>query len=95
MNLIPVGKRLLVKMCDPEGETPGGILLHNTESFKAEVIDMGPGAIEELGVEGRHGITTGDTVFLPRGKKSGEAFPDGDDLYLLIPTTMVGGKFAS
>lgn len=61
----PLNDRVLIKMIEAEVETKSGIILTNASQEKpqiAEVIEIGPGGVDENGKEIKMQVKKGDKV---------------------------------
>jgi len=81
MAVKPLDDRALIKQCEAEEKTAGGIVLPDTAKEKpqmGEVVAVGPGRLLDSGERGEMGLKKGDVVYY--GKYAGtEVKIDGDD----------------
>lgn len=81
MAVKPLDDRVLIKQCEAEGKTAGGIVLPDTAKEKPQmgkVVAVGPGRLLDSGERGEMGLKKGDVVYY--GKYAGtEVKIDGDD----------------
>ncbi|MCD4824305.1 MAG: co-chaperone GroES [Phycisphaerae bacterium] len=72
MAVKPLDDRILIKQCDAEEVTAGGIVLPDSaqeKPQKGEVIATGPGKLLDSGKRGEMSVKKGDVVFY--GKYAG------------------------
>ena len=85
MAVKPLDDRVLVKQCDAEETTAGGIVLPDAAQEKPQrgkVVATGPGKLLDSGKRGKMGLKKNDEVFY--GKYSGtEVKIDGTDYVIL------------
>ncbi len=85
MAVKPLDDRVLVKQCEAEERTAGGIVLPDTAKEKPQrgkVIATGPGKLLDSGKRGEMSVSKGDDVFY--GKYAGtEIKIDGDEYVIL------------
>ena len=85
MAVKPLEDRVLIKQCEAEEVTAGGIVLPDTAKEKTQrgvVVAVGPGKMLDSGSRGKMGLSKGDEVFY--GKYSGtEVSIDGDPYVIL------------
>jgi chaperonin GroES len=85
MAVKPLDDRVLVKQCEAEDRTAGGIVLPDTAKEKPQrgkVMAVGVGKLLEGGQRGKMSLKKGDDVFY--GKYSGtEIKIDGDEYVIL------------
>ena len=84
MNLKPLGDRVVLKFCEAEETTKGGIILAAASQEKpqtAEILAVGPGGIVD-GKEIKMEVKVGDKVIFP--KYSGNEFRYNDEDYIII-----------
>ena len=85
MAVKPLEDRVLVKQCEAEEVTAGGIVLPDTAKEKPQrgvVIAVGPGKMLDSGKRGAMGLSKKDEVFY--GKYSGtEVTIDGEPYVIL------------
>ena len=81
MAVKPLDDRVLIKQCEAEAKTAGGIVLPDTAKEKPQmgkVVAVGPGRLLDSGERGKMGVKAGNTVYY--GKYAGtEVKIDGDD----------------
>jgi chaperonin GroES len=85
MKLTPLGDRVLVKRCEAEEKTAGGIVLPDTAKEKpkeGEVIAMGSGKLTDDGERAALTVKKGDRVLFT-SYAGNEVKIDGED-YLLM-----------
>ncbi len=84
MKLKPLGDRVVLKFCEAEETTKGGIILTTKAQEKpqtAEILAVGPGGVVD-GKEVKMEVKVGDKVIL--SKYSGtEVKLDGEDLVIV------------
>ncbi len=84
-KLKPMDDRIVVKQCDAEQMTAGGIVLPDSAQEKPQrgkVVSTGPGKMLDSGKRGALGVKVGDDVFY--GKYAGtEIKVSGDELVIL------------
>ncbi len=81
----PMDDRILVKPCEADETTAGGIILPDTAQEKPQrgvVVAVGPGKLLDSGKRGRPGVKVSDEVFY--GKYSGSEIEFGTDKYVVI-----------
>lgn len=81
----PVADRILIKMLENEETTKSGIILSNAAKEKpqtAEVIEVGPGKVNEEGKEVKMYIKKGDKIIV--NKYSGTEVKYEGEEYLII-----------
>ena len=85
MAVRPLDDRVLVKQCDAQEVTAGGIVLPDSAKEKPQqgtIIAAGPGKMLEGGARAEMSVKTGDEVFY--GKYSGtEIKIDGEEYVIL------------
>ena len=85
MKVKPLYDRILVKQCEAEEVTAGGIVLPDAAQEKPQrgtVVATGPGKMLDSGKRGEMGLSKGDEVFY--GKYAGtEVKVDGVDYVIL------------
>jgi len=85
MAVKPLDDRVLVKQCEAEEVTAGGIVLPDTAKEKPQrgrIVAIGPGKLLDSGKRGQMGLKKGDEIFY--GKYSGtEVRIDSDDYVIL------------
>jgi len=85
MAVIPLEDRVLVKQCEAEERTAGGIVLPDTAKEKPQrgkVIAVGAGKLLDSGKRGEMGLKKGDDVFY--AKYSGTDIKiDGEEYVIL------------
>ncbi|NQU76393.1 MAG: co-chaperone GroES [Planctomycetes bacterium] len=91
MAVHPLEDRVLIKQCEAEEVTTGGIVLPDTAKEKPQrgsVIAVGPGKLLDSGKRGEMGLKKGDEVFY--GKYAGtEVSIDGDPYVILRETDVL------
>ncbi len=84
-KLKPLDDRIVVKQCDAEQVTAGGIVLPDSAKEKPQrgkVVATGPGKLLDSGKRGTLGVKVGDEVFY--GKYAGtEVKVSGEELVIL------------
>jgi len=83
--LKPLGDRVLVRPCDGEEQTTGGIFLPDTARKKpqeGEVLAVGPGRVTKKGERAPIAVNVGDTVIYSKWAGT-EIKVDGEDLMLI------------
>ncbi|MBR3511735.1 MAG: co-chaperone GroES [Clostridia bacterium] len=81
----PISDRVLIKMIEEEEKTKSGILLASPSQEKpqmAEVIEVGPGAVNMEGVKKEMTVKKGDKVII--GKYSGTEIKYEGVNYLIV-----------
>ena len=66
MAVKPLDDRVLVKQCDAEDVTSGGIVLPDTAREKQQrgiVLEVGPGRLLDSGKRGKMNVKKGDEVY--------------------------------
>ena len=85
INVRPLDDRVVVKPCDAEEKTAGGIVLPDSAQEKpqrGEVIAVGPGKLLDSGSRGELSIAVGDEVIY--GKYGGTDIEvNGEDVKIL------------
>ena len=85
MSLKPLDDRVVVRQCEAEQVTAGGIVLPDTAKEKQQrgvVVCTGPGKLLDSGKRGAMSVKKGDEVFY--GKYAGtEVKVKGEDLVIL------------
>ena len=85
MAVKPLDDRVLVKQCDAEQMTAGGIVLPDSAQEKPQrgkVVATGPGKLLDSGQRGQLSVKKGDEIFY--GKYAGtEIKIDGDEYVIL------------
>lgn len=85
MAVKPLDDRVLVKQCEAEEKTAGGIVLPDTAKEKPQrgkVIATGPGKLLDSGERGKMSVKKGDEVYY--GKYAGtEIKIDGEEYVIL------------
>ena len=85
MKINPLDDRVLVKQCDAEAKTAGGIVLPDSAQEKPQrgkVISCGPGKMLDSGERAPMSVKKGDEVFY--GKYAGsEVAIDQDKFFIL------------
>lgn len=85
MAVKPLDDRVLVKQCDAEQKTAGGIVLPDSAQEKPQrgkVVATGPGKLLDSGQRGKLSVKKGDEIFY--GKYAGtEIKIDGEEYVIL------------
>lgn len=85
MAVKPLDDRVLVKQCEAEQMTAGGIVLPDSAQEKPQrgkVVSAGPGKLLDSGQRGKLSVKKGDEIFY--GKYAGtEIKIDGDEYVIL------------
>jgi chaperonin GroES len=85
MAVKPLDDRVLVKQCEAEQMTAGGIVLPDSAQEKPQrgkVVATGPGKLLDSGQRGKLSVKKGDEIFY--GKYAGtEIKIDGDEFVIL------------
>jgi chaperonin GroES len=91
MAVKPLDDRVLVKQCEAEEKTAGGIVLPDTAKEKPQrgvVVAAGPGKLLDSGARGKMSLKKGDEVFY--GKYAGtEIKIDGQEYVILRETDVL------
>jgi chaperonin GroES len=91
MAVKPLDDRVLVKQCEAEEKTAGGIVLPDTAKEKPQrgvVVSAGPGKLLDSGARGKMSLKKGDEVFY--GKYAGtEIKIDGQEYVILRETDVL------
>ena len=69
MAVKPLDDRVLIKQCEAESMTAGGIVLPDSAQEKPQmgkVVAAGPGKMLDSGERGKLGVKVGDTVYYGR-----------------------------
>ncbi len=85
MAVKPLEDRVLIKQCEAEEVTAGGIVLPDTAKEKPQrgvVVAAGPGKMLDSGKRGQMGLSKGDEVFY--GKYTGTEVTIDDDPYVIL-----------
>ena len=92
MQFRPLHDRVVVRRIEEDERTPGGIIIPDTAKEKpqqGEVIAVGPGARDEIGVPQPLDVKAGDRVLF--GKWSGsEVKIDGEELLIMKESDILG-----
>jgi chaperonin GroES len=92
VKIRPLDERILVKQCEAEEKTAGGIVLPDTAKEKPQrgkVIATGPGKLLKDGKRGAMEVKKGDEVFY--GKYSGtEVEVSGEKFVILRESDILG-----
>ena len=86
----PLDDRVLVKQCEAEEKTAGGIVLPDTAKEKPQrgvVVSTGPGKLLDSGARGEMSLKKGNEVFY--AKYSGAEIKIDDEEYVIIRETDV------
>lgn len=90
MAVKPLEDRVLIKQCEAEDVTAGGIVLPDAAQEKPQrgvVVAAGPGKMLDSGSRGQMGLSKGDEVFY--GKYSGTEVSIDDEPYVILRETDV------
>jgi len=91
MAVKPLDDRVLVKQCEAEEKTAGGIVLPDTAKEKPQrgtVVSTGPGKLLDSGARGEMSLKKGNEVFY--GKYAGtEIKIDGQEYVILRETDVL------
>jgi len=85
MAVKPLEDRVLVKQCEAEEVTAGGIVLPDTAKEKPQrgvVVAVGPGKMLDSGKRGTMGLSKKDEVFY--GKYAGTEVTIDDEPYVIL-----------
>ena len=85
MNITPCGDRVLVRRCEDNGVTPGGIVIPDNAkqlSVRGTVIAKGPGTENHAGIPRPIPVEVGDVVLF--GKFSGVEVDVAGEKYLML-----------
>jgi chaperonin GroES len=85
MAVKPLDDRVLVKQCDAEEVTAGGIVLPDSAQEKPQrgkVVATGPGKLMDSGNRGKMSIKKGDEVFY--GKYAGTEIKIDSDPFVIL-----------
>jgi chaperonin GroES len=85
VKIRPLDDRILVKQCEAEEKTAGGIVLPDTAKEKPQrgkVVATGPGKMLKSGQRGAMEIKTGDEVFY--GKYAGTEVDVNGEKFVII-----------
>ena len=85
MSIKPLDDRVLVKQCDAEETTTGGIVLPNSAQEKPQrgkVISCGPGKLLDSGKRAELSVKKNDEVFY--GKYSGSEVEIDKEKYVIL-----------
>lgn len=85
MKLVPLYDRVIVKPCDVETKSEGGILLGSAaqKSTRGEVIAVGKGRILDNGQVAALTVKVGDIVVYNEGYGTKKERLDGEDVIIL------------
>jgi chaperonin GroES len=92
VKIRPLDERILVKQCEAEEKTAGGIVLPDTAKEKPQrgkVIATGPGKLLKDGKRAAMEVKKGDEVFY--GKYSGTEVEVSGEKYVILRETDVLG----
>ncbi|KAH8425033.1 mitochondrial heat shock protein Hsp10 [Aspergillus melleus] len=92
-NLTPLMDRVLVQRVKPETKTASGIFLPESsvkEQNEAQVLAVGPGALDRNGQRLPMGVATGDRVLIPQF--GGSPIKVGEDEYHLFRDSEILAK---
>ena len=93
MKLTPLGDRVLVKRCEAEEKTAGGIVLPDTAKEKpkeGEVIATGSGKLTEKGERVKLTVKKGDRVLFT-SYAGNEVKVDGEEYLLMREEDILAG----
>jgi len=85
MKIKPLDDRVLVKQCEAEEKTAGGIVLPDSAQEKPQrgkIIACGPGRLLDSGKRGSMGVKKGDEVFY--GKYAGSEVEIDKEKYFIL-----------
>ncbi|HPC84492.1 MAG TPA: co-chaperone GroES [Thermoanaerobaculaceae bacterium] len=85
MNVRPLNDRVLLRRLEQEEVVRGGIIIPDTAKEKpqeAEVINVGPGKLDESGKRVPCEVKKGDRVLI--GKYSGTDIKIGDEEFVIV-----------
>ncbi len=85
MAVKPLDDRILVKQCDAEEITAGGIVLPDSAQEKPQrgtVVATGPGKLLDSGERAKIALTQGDEIFY--GKYAGTEIKINSDEYVIL-----------
>ena len=85
MKITPLDDRVLVKQCDAETKTAGGIVLPDSAQEKPQrgkVVACGAGKLLDSGKRGALSVKKGDEVFY--GKYAGSEVEVDKDTYVIL-----------
>lgn len=92
MKFRPLHDRVLLKRVESEGKTAGGIIIPDTAKEKpmeAEVIAVGPGAINEAGARVALDVKEGNRVLISKWAGT-EITVDGQELLVVKESDIMG-----
>jgi chaperonin GroES len=90
MAVKPLDDRVLIKQCEAEQKTAGGIVLPDTAKEKPQrgkVVATGPGKLLDSGERGKMSLKKGDEVFY--AKYSGTEIKIEGEEYVILKETDV------
>ena len=92
MKFTPLRDRVLVRRLEREDKTAGGIIIPDTAKEKpieAEVLSVGPGAVDDSGKVIPMTLKTGDIVLFAKWSGT-EVKLDGEELLILKESDILG-----
>lgn len=92
MKFRPLHDRVLLKRIEQEGKTAGGIIIPDTAKEKpmeAEVIAVGPGAVNESGARVTLDVKEGNRVLISKWAGT-EISVDGQELLVVKESDIMG-----
>ncbi len=92
MKFRPLHDRVLLKRIEQEGKTAGGIIIPDTAKEKpmeAEVIAVGPGAVNESGARVALDVKEGNRVLISKWAGT-EISVDGQELLVVKESDIMG-----
>ena len=91
-RLVPIADRVLVKRVEHKTQTAGGIYLPTEQKVnEADVVAVGPGAMDESGKLIPMEVAVGDSVLLP--EYGATAVTIGEEEFHLLRASDILGKF--
>ena len=85
MKIKPLDDRVLVKQCEAEETTAGGIVLPDAAQEKPQrgkIVGCGPGKLLDSGKRGAMSVKKGDEIFY--GKYAGSEVEIDKDTYVIL-----------
>lgn len=92
MKFKPLRDRVLVRRLEKDEKTAGGIIIPDSAKEKpieAEILAVGPGAVDEAGKTTPMSVKTGDVVLFAKWSGT-EIKIDGEDLLILKEADILG-----
>jgi len=92
MKFRPLHDRVLLRRVEQEGKTAGGIIIPDTAKEKpmeAEVLAVGPGALNETGARVALDVKAGDRVLISKWAGT-EIAVDGEELLVVKESDIMG-----